>query len=81
MADRDALRTEMQSAISEVLRKHGEAMVTKFVVIAEAMDNDGTRALWTISPLECKPWEVLGMLEFGKALEYSQPRASNDEDD
>lgn len=43
--------------------------VTRWLVIAEAVDPDGERMLWLHNSDEALPWDLIGMLEFGLALE------------
>ncbi len=48
------------------------AMVTKFVVVAEGIDTDGVRALYTATHEGAKAWDSIGLLTYALARENAQ---------
>lgn len=45
------------------------SLVTKYLVIAEALDTDGKVALYTSAHKNANSWDILGLLEFAGARE------------
>jgi hypothetical protein len=70
--DDAALRTVLDGIIPEAFRQHEGSMVTKWVLLAEVIDKDGDRGLWTMAPSGLKPWESVGMLAFAQQTEQAQ---------
>lgn len=68
----EILRERLQDTIADAVRPE---MVTKWIVIVETIDADGTRGLWTSQPASMRPWEELGMLQ------YASDHVYDDEDD
>lgn len=48
------------------------AMVQRFVLLAEVVDADGERALWTLTAPDAKPWDTLGLMVYGQQLEQAE---------
>lgn len=42
------------------------AMMTKFVLVATIINEDGSDGLWTQTSHGLAPWDVLGLIEFAK---------------
>lgn len=63
MSSDDEIRARFASAISNAMAAEDE-MVTKWICLAEAIDDDGRRAMWLLTDTEAKPWDTLGMLTF-----------------
>lgn len=51
-------------AVSSVLHKERDEMVTKVIVIAETIDKDGQTALWICASRGLAMWDEAGMLEY-----------------
>jgi len=47
------------------------AMVTKFVVIAEGIDPQGERAVYTATHENANSWDVMGLLKYAMTREES----------
>lgn len=45
------------------------AMVTKFIVLIEGIDSEGTRSVYMSTNEEAKIWDNLGLLNYGIAQE------------
>lgn len=45
------------------------AMLTKYVVVAEGIDEDGDRAVYTSTHEGATAWDVLGLLSYAKGRE------------
>jgi hypothetical protein len=56
------------------------AMVTKFVVVAEIIETDGSRALVISTQDGAKPWDTLGMLQHAVARENGSVARDEGED-
>jgi hypothetical protein len=70
-ADDDArdLADQVQGALADLLHRRDNAMLTRFVVVAEVIEQEGERALWLLAPRDMKAWESIGMLEYARDLE------------
>jgi hypothetical protein len=68
------VRERMANAISTVLGQAG-AMVTRWVVLADVIEPDGERALWTLAPTDAKAWDTLGMLDYARAIKHGDVTA------
>lgn len=59
------LAKKLQSHIEEIVREGcGPNLITKFMVIAESVDEDGTRWLHRIPDPDMVPWEQHGLIAF-----------------
>jgi len=47
------------------------AMVTKYVMVAEGIDNDGDRASYTATHEGATSWDVIGLLIYSFAREFA----------
>lgn len=63
----DLWETRLDNAFKETLDE-GE-MILRWVAIAEVIDKDGERGLYTMTSPGIQAWESLGLLEFGAARE------------
>lgn len=63
----EALRGDVQDAITAAMLKHGD-MVTRWVVVAEVFESTGERGLWAFTAEDMKAWETLGMLTYAAQL-------------
>lgn len=66
--DPDQVTVKMRHAVETAL---GGEMVTRFVVIAETIDENGVRALWTQAADGQKAWDTLGLLRFAEHQELA----------
>lgn len=65
MADFDRAREEVHNAIFEIINEEaGAAMVTKWVCLVEVVEEDGTKAMWSMGSEDLSIWDRIGMLEF-----------------
>lgn len=53
------------------------AVVTRFVILAEVVDEEHGRCVWAIRAPDQRAWDTLGLLDFARSLEY----AAADKDD
>lgn len=59
-------------AVSEMVESMDPgSMVTKYVLVAEALDSEGRRALYTNANDKAKSWEIMGLLQFAIAKEMA----------
>lgn len=65
----DTVRETLETGINAAL---GGEFVTKWLVIAESVGDDGKRGLWMQSSSDAKTWDVLGMIEFARLVELAQ---------
>ena len=40
------------------------AIVLRFVVVAEVLDNESERSIWVSVAEDAKPWDTLGLLQY-----------------
>lgn len=57
------MRAAIGDALADVMARDG-AMLTRWVVCAEIIDDGGDRALWMLTPTDQMAWDTLGMLRF-----------------
>ena len=60
--DEDRIREEMNAAVTGVLAKHERCMTTKWVVLADVIDEDGVRWLWALGSSGATAWDIKGLL-------------------
>lgn len=60
--DIDDLRADIGATVTAMLSKHERSMTTKWFVLAETIDEDGERGLWTLASDGATSWDVKGML-------------------
>lgn len=54
----------LNNAISEVFQSYNQAMVTKFVLIAEVLQADGSeQEMWTFTSPGARRWDIKGMMQ------------------
>jgi hypothetical protein len=70
--DADDLKREIEDAIGTVLNRHETALITKWIVLVEAIDGDGDRCLWTLGSDTLTKWDGLGILTYGLQLEQAK---------
>jgi hypothetical protein len=59
------------AAVSDLVQQIDPgAMVTRFVLLAEVIDAENDRALWSFVAPRATKWDTLGLLEFARVLEY-----------
>lgn len=57
------------------------AFVTKFVLVAEVLDTDGNRAVWTETSDDASKWDAYGLLTFALEEERAGQVATRLRDD
>lgn len=63
-------------ALSDLIQQiDPNAMLTRWVVLAEIVDAEGERGLWTLSAPDQRAWDTLGLLDYARALEHAAQRA------
>lgn len=67
---------ELHDAISGVLRRHEQSIVTKWIVLCEVISASSERALWMVADREQKAWDTLGLLYH--AIQTQQAGAINE---
>lgn len=68
MPDLDAVSGKVHSAIATAISEEKSAMVTKWVALVEVIDEDGGKAMWSLSSDDLAMWDRLGMVEFHSRL-------------
>ncbi len=59
---------ELQQEISGVLGRHG-VMVTKWILAAEVLEGDGTRAMESFASPDFRAWDAIGLVGYMDARE------------
>ncbi len=82
MADSEETEQRVNNAISQAFTESGE-MAVKWLVIAETMDTDGTRGVWTCGSEGISEWDALGLLQLAVHREQAETirRTMQGEDD
>jgi hypothetical protein len=68
----DELQRLLENAVSSAVRDVDGGMVTKWVMLAEGIDEDGERALWLVANKDALSWDTIGMLHYALALEQAR---------
>lgn len=72
----DSNGDRMVDAVSEALTAiEPGTMVLKCIVLAEVIDSEGKRALWTIAGPDVKAWDTVGILQHALHLQAGQTMA------
>ena len=71
--DGESIREDLHNELTRVLQKVEPGMVTKWVILAETIDADGDRGLWSLCSESATAWDTLGLLQF--ALHREQAKA------
>lgn len=70
--DGEAIEREIGHAISDVLSRHENGFVTKWIALVETVDGDGQRGLWTATSDDLKAWDTCGLLTHALHLQQAQ---------
>lgn len=62
--DFDAMNAEIHEALSTIIAKYGSPITTKWVVLAESIEENGQRGMWMLTTPGQQRWESLGMLHY-----------------
>lgn len=65
------MREQIGAALDQAFRESGD-MVTRWALVAEVIDEDGARSVWTLAPDEAKAWDTLGLLAFAQQVEQAE---------
>lgn len=63
----DDVKDELDTRIVEVAYVHG-ALVNRWVLLADVVEENGERTLWSVAPSSVTNWDTLGMLAAGYEL-------------
>lgn len=67
-----SLQHQAHDALADLIREIDPgAMLTRWVLLLEVVDDQGERALWTIAAPDQKAWDTLGLLDYARAVETS----------
>jgi hypothetical protein len=66
------IQKAISDALAEVFRKIEDGMLTRWVVLAESLDDEGQRGLWLVAPEDAKAWDTIGMLTYALHLEQAR---------
>lgn len=70
----------MHSALSDIARDDSKVMVTKWVVVMEIIDENGTPQLWSLNSPGLPMWDQKGMLQFRQEMLIAQPALDEDDE-
>lgn len=59
----------LQAVADLVAQVEPDAMVTRFVLLAEIVGGD--RAVWAFVAPDQRAWDTLGLLDYGRAIEHA----------
>lgn len=63
------LAKAVEEAITSIVSDHNE-IITKWVVVAETVNQDGVMGVWTITPHGQPVWNAMGLLEFAMKKQH-----------
>ncbi len=70
MADSiEDFQTQMHAAVSEVVRKDDGAILGRWVLVAECIEQDGRRSTLTSCAPDQMAWESMGLLSMARGIE------------
>ncbi len=78
MPDLDSVSDKVHASLSEIIREEQASMVTKWVVLAEVIGDDGVAQMWSLSSERLSMWDRLGLVEFHSRT--IQPEVDDDDD-
>ena len=64
------MRDEVEAAVTEVMSRHG-MMVTKWLFLADVIEDAGSRSIVHLSAEQAAPWDNLGLFDYVRAMEYA----------
>lgn len=73
-ADQDKLAKLSDAVHGDIAARIGASdgsMLVKFLALVDCMDENGQRALSSLTSKDMKSWESLGMLEFARQIEQA----------
>lgn len=80
--DMNVVNAELNKAIDLVMRTHAsEAFLSRFVLVAETVDNEGERGLWISASEGMRPWDVLGFTAYGHEQAKCEAMGFSDEEE
>ena len=68
--DTEAWRAAAQQAVSTVAGEYGH-MITRYILVAETMDEDGERAVLMAASPDQRAWDSIGLLGYALQLEQA----------
>jgi hypothetical protein len=71
MAEYAEVREAVEGAISGALHATDGDMLTRWVLLAEVIEDSGSRAVWCITPEDMKAWDTLGLLTYAQQIEQA----------
>lgn len=69
--DPEAVAVDVQNALADVLGRRG-LMLTRWVLHAEVMEDDGERSLWHLTTEDMKIWDTLGLVDHARLIEWAE---------
>jgi hypothetical protein len=75
------LQDALGDALSDTFRRVEAGMLTRWVVLAESIDEDGQRGLWLITQEDARAWDTIGMLTYALHLEQARTVAREPKDE
>lgn len=70
------LQDALNDAIHQAVRDREGEYVTKWIALVEAVDDDGTVGLWTMTSDNVMAWDTVGMLQHGLHLQQAKTLAT-----
>ncbi len=64
MADLDSVSDKVHASLSEIIREEQASMVSKWIVLAEVIGDDGVAQLWSLTSERLSMWDRIGLVEF-----------------
>lgn len=75
------LRNEIHNSLSNIVHKHEQSMVIKWIAIMETIEEDGQSALWMLSAEGSRQWDTIGMLTYALERERAAINKENASED
>jgi hypothetical protein len=74
------LEDKARTALADLFGSDG-TMLTRFVLVSEIIEADGTSAVWTCTSEDLSAWDSLGLLSFAEAKQRGEIYAEQDDDE
>lgn len=79
MSDLENIESAMNDAVTDVITKHENGLVLRWVALIETIGPEGDRGLWTFTSPDVKAWDTVGLLQHGLHLQQAQTLRGDDE--
>ena len=77
----EILEQAFGAAIDAAVGEHERGLVVKWVALVETISPEGEQGVWTMSSPGATPWDSMGLLQYGMAIEKRGLLFADDEEE